>query len=157
MPSILLKTQIDAPIERVFDLSRSIDLHQLSTSHTREKAIAGRMSGLIKLDDTVTWEARHLGIVQQLTSKITEFNRPHYFVDEMLKGAFQSMRHFHLFSVEANFTIMRDEFIFESPYGYLGHFVNYIFLKKYMIQLLNKRNQCIKSIAESDRYHHFIS
>ena len=38
---IHLTTLITAPIERVFDLSRSINLHKISTAHTGEKAIAG--------------------------------------------------------------------------------------------------------------------
>jgi hypothetical protein len=61
MPKIELHTEIDAPIERVFDLARSIDLHMLSTSHTNEKAIAGKTSGLIGLGEWVTWRAKHLG------------------------------------------------------------------------------------------------
>ena len=54
MPTIYLTIEINAPIERCFDLSRSIDLHTLSTSHTNEKAIAGVTSGLIGLNEEVT-------------------------------------------------------------------------------------------------------
>ncbi len=97
MPSIIIETLINAPIERCFDLSRSIDLHTDSMKHTGEKAIAGRISGLIELGETVTWEAKHLGIRQTLTSKITEFDNPNYFVDEQVSGAFKSIRHEHRF------------------------------------------------------------
>lgn len=51
MPVIILHTQINAPIERCFDLSRSIDLHKISTAHTKEEAINGVTSGLINLDE----------------------------------------------------------------------------------------------------------
>ena len=47
MPLIELHTEVAAPIERVFDLSRSIDLHVASTAHTGEAAIAGVTSGLL--------------------------------------------------------------------------------------------------------------
>jgi hypothetical protein len=47
MPIITLKTEIHAPIERCFDLARSIDLHQLSTAGTRERAVGGVTSGLL--------------------------------------------------------------------------------------------------------------
>ena len=40
MPTITLTTIIKAPIENVFDLARSIDLHQHSMQHTKEKAVA---------------------------------------------------------------------------------------------------------------------
>lgn len=69
MPRIYLETRISAPVEIVFDLSRSIDLHKISTEHTKEEAIAGKTSGLIALGETVTWRAKHLGFTQNLTSK----------------------------------------------------------------------------------------
>lgn len=97
MPHIKLETIINAPIERCFDLARSIDLHKISTGNTQEEAIAGTTSGLIGLNETVTWRARHFGVRQTLTSKITEFERPHFFVDEMLEGAFKSIYHKHIF------------------------------------------------------------
>ena len=78
MPRIELRTEIKADKEIVFDLSRSIDLHKISTEHTNETAIAGKASGLIGLDENVTWRAKHFGIYQRLTSKITEFDRPNY-------------------------------------------------------------------------------
>ncbi|MFX8875810.1 hypothetical protein ABTM97_19785, partial [Acinetobacter baumannii] len=76
-------------IEKCFDLARSIDLHQISTAETNEKAIAGKTNGLINLNETVTWEATHFGIRQKLTSKITKFDRPYHFRDEQVKGAFK--------------------------------------------------------------------
>ena len=95
MPKILLETEINAPIDRVFDLARSIDLHKVSTTGTNEEAVAGKTSGLIELNETVTWRAKHFGIYQKLTVKVIEFERPTLFADVMLKGAFKSMRHSH--------------------------------------------------------------
>lgn len=62
MPKIELTTEINAPIEICFDLSRSIDLHQLSTAKTNEKAIKGVTAGLIGPDESVTWEAVHFAL-----------------------------------------------------------------------------------------------
>ena len=62
MGLIQLHTVIKAQIERCFDLSTSIDLHKLSASSTSEQAVAGVMNGLIKLDQTVTWRAKHFGL-----------------------------------------------------------------------------------------------
>ncbi len=69
MTRIELSTHINAPIERCFDLARSIDLHMESTKQTGEQAIAGRTSGLIGLGETVTWRAKHLGVWQTLIFK----------------------------------------------------------------------------------------
>ena len=148
MARIELLTNINAPIQKVFDLSRSIDLHIESTKQTGERAIAGRTSGLIELGETVTWQAKHFGIWQNLTSKITEFNSPSFFVDEMVNGAFKSFRHEHHFSQVDGYTVMKDVFVFESPFGVLGRLVNSLILKRYMTNLLAKRNAVIKAAAE---------
>jgi len=148
MPKIELITSINAPIEKVFDLARSIDLHMESTKHTGEKAIAGKTSGLIGLGETVTWRARHFGIWQTLTSKITEYDRPNLFVDELVNGAFKSFRHEHHFTASGNQTIMKDIFEFESPLGVLGKLFNKLILTGYMTKLLVERNRVIKEAAE---------
>ncbi|KQT18589.1 cell division protein [Chryseobacterium sp. Leaf404] len=149
MSKILLTTTINADIKTVFDLSRDIDLHQKSTFKTGEKAIAGRTSGLIELEETVTWRAKHLGFYQTHTSKITEMEKPFKFTDVMLKGRFKSFIHQHLFKTEGKNTIMTDILEFESPAGLIGQLFNYFFLKNYMTEFLLERNKLIKSTAEN--------
>lgn len=152
MPKIELKTEIKADIEIVFDLSRSIDLHKISTEQTKEEAIKGKTSGLIGKGEWVTWRAKHFGFYQTLTSKIVEFERPDHFVDEMVKGAFRSFRHQHYFTKSDFGTLMIDYFEYKSPLGFLGNLADRLFLEKYMKKLLEKRNQTIKEFAESDMW-----
>jgi ligand-binding SRPBCC domain-containing protein len=148
MPLIELKTVIEADIQICFDLSRDIDFHTKSLEHSKEKAIAGKTNGLIELNEWVTWEAFHFGIKQHLTSKITEFESPNYFVDEMVSGAFKSFKHEHIFTSEGNTTIMIDKFHFQTPFCVLGILANNLFLKRYMITLLKQRNWHLKQEAE---------
>lgn len=152
MPKIELQTKINAKKEIVFDLSRSIDLHKISTEHTKEKAISGKTSGLIGLNESVTWRAKHFGIYQNLTSKITEFDRPDFFVDEMTEGAFKSLRHEHIFKDTGNGTLMIDYFDYMPPLGFLGILADKLFLKSYMVNLLEKRNKTIKEFAETEKW-----
>ena len=152
MPKIELKTEIKADIEIVFDLARSIDLHKISTEQTNEEAINGKISGLIGKDEWVTWRAKHFGFYQTLTSKIVEFERPDYFVDEMVKGAFKSFSHQHHFKKSNYGTLMIDYFEYKSPLGLLGNLADSLFLEKYMKTLLEKRNQTIKEFAESEMW-----
>lgn len=151
MPTIVLETKIKAPMELVFDLSRSIEMHQESTSSTNEKAIGGKTSGFMELNDTVTWRAKHLGIYQKLSVKITEMERPHYFKDERIKGAFKRFSHDHFFEQKGDFTIMKDAFDYTSPFGIIGRIVDRVFLKNYMTRFLNERNRVIKIKAESKK------
>lgn len=152
MPIIRLRTEIDASRPLVFDLSRSIDLHQLSTAHTHEIAIAGTTSGLIGLNDWVTWRAKHFGFYQLLTSKITAYDRPNSFVDEMVSGAFRSFRHEHHFEEVNGGTVMLDTFTYCAPWGPLGRLADALFLERYMLNLLAKRNEVIKEFAETGRW-----
>jgi ligand-binding SRPBCC domain-containing protein len=156
MPVIELATAIAAPIERVFDLSRSIELHTSSTSRTGERAIAGVTSGLIGPQQEVTWRAKHFGIWQSLTVCITAFERPIHFADTMVCGAFRHMEHHHYFAPSPEGTIMRDVFAYESPFGVFGHIANALFLERYMRRFLVERNQVIKGTAESDDWKRFL-
>lgn len=152
MPVIELTTSINAPVHICFDLARSIDLHKISVQDTEEEAIAGKTSGLIKLGEEVTWRGRHFGITQYLTSKITGYEYPWYFRDEMKKGAFRKLEHDHRFEAWGEGTLMKDYFFFESPGGFLGTIVNSLLLTSYLKKLLIKRNQIIKEYAESGKW-----
>lgn len=152
MPKIELITEINSTIEICFDLSRSIDLHKISTAQTNEQAIAGRTSGLINLYETVTWQATHFGVKQKLTSKITAFERPNYFTDEQVKGIFKSIVHEHKFEKVGNMVTMQDIFEFHSPFGLFGKLFNQLILTSYMKRLLIKRNKIIKEFAETKKW-----
>lgn len=152
MPKIELITKINAPIAICFDLARSIDLHRISTSHTSEEAISGVTSGLIGLNEYVTWRAIHFGIKQTLSSKITSFDRPYYFVDEQIQGAFKSIHHLHKFEEINGVVVMTDYFEFSTPYGIFGRLFNALILTSYLRKLLLKRNEIIKQYAETEQW-----
>ena len=152
MPKIELTTEINSTLEICFDLSRSIDLHKISTAKTNEEAIAGRMTGLINLNETVTWQATHFGVKQKLTSKITAFIRPKLFIDEQTEGIFKSIVHEHKFEQIGNKVLMTDIFEFHSPFGFFGVFFNKLIFTNYLKKLLLDRNQIIKEFAEKEKW-----
>lgn len=152
MPTIELETFIKADIEICFDLTRSIDLHTISTSKTNEKAIDGRTKGLIEANEFVTWEATHFGVRQRLTSKITAFEKPFHFRDEQSKGIFKSIQHDHYFEKKNDGTLMKDVFVYEVPFGLIGRIVEQLILTNYLKKFLVERNAIIKEYAETDLY-----
>ena len=156
MRTIVLFTLINAPRERVFDLARSIDAHQKSTEKTHERAVAGVTTGLIGVNGEVTWEARHLGIRQRLTVRITAFDRPSHFQDVMVRGAFKRMTHDHTFVETGRGTQMLDRFEFESPFGILGRMVDRFFLFGYMRRFLIRRNCQLKRLAEAEEWRNYL-
>lgn len=152
MPKIELETFINSEIEICFDLARSIDLHTISTSKTNEKAIDGRTNGLIELNEFVTWEATHFGVRQKLTSKITAFEKPFHFRDEQQKGIFKSIQHDHYFEPKKDSTLMKDVFVYEAPFGWIGRIAEQLILTNYLKKFLMERNEVIKKYAETDLY-----
>ena len=152
MPQIHLTSFFNAPVERVFDLSRSINLHHISMESSNEKAVAGTISGLINKGERVTWQAKHLFKTRYFTSEIIDMERPAFFIDEMIKGDFKSFHHEHHFKSAENGTIMIDLINFETPYGLLGKIANGLFLRSYVEKFLLKRNEVIKEYAETQKW-----
>jgi ligand-binding SRPBCC domain-containing protein len=149
MPIIEVQTHVQASPERCFDLARDLDLHLRSMAHTGERAVGGRTSGLICLGEEVTWEARHFGVRHRHTSRITRYDRPHYFRDSMTQGRFARFEHDHYFVARESGTLMRDVLDFASPLGVLGQAVDDLFMTKYIAKLISQRNEVIKNAAES--------
>lgn len=153
-------TLIRAPLARCFDLARSVEVHLAGNVHSGEVAVvhAGVASGLLGLGQSVTWQARHFGVRQRLTTRITAMRRPDYFQDTMLRGAFRFMRHDHFFhAVEPECTSMVDDFYFAAPLGILGVLAEAAVLRRYMRNLLRERNAAIREIAESPRWRDYLT
>lgn len=151
MPRIVVRTFVRAPQQVVFDAARDADLHTKTTKHTREKIVAGRCEGLFELGDEVTFEATHFFIRQRLRVRIVEMQPPHRFSDEMLSGAFQSLRHVHLFEAVETGTRMTDVLSWKAPLGFLGKVADRLFLARYMQRFLERRNCALKAIVEAHR------
>lgn len=143
-----LSTTIEAPVQAVFDASLDIDAHLASMESSGEMAVGGVTSGKIALGETVTWRARHFGIVWKMTSKITEMDEPRRFVDEQVRGPFRRFRHEHEFHEHGAHTHMVDKILFDAPFWLLGDAVETIALGRYLPKLIMERNAFLKSELE---------
>jgi ligand-binding SRPBCC domain-containing protein len=153
---IELSLHVAAPADRCFDLARSVDAHVHSTAATGERAVGGRTAGLLELGDAVTWRARHFGVRQELTSRMTAFNRPRHFRDSMVRGAFARFDHDHYFAPADGGTLLRDVFTYRAPLGPLGWLAERLFLTAYMRRFLRARLYALKALAESPGWAEFL-
>jgi ligand-binding SRPBCC domain-containing protein len=152
-------TRIQAPVERCFDLARSVEVHLVGNIHFGESAVAtgGRTTGLVQLGERVTWRAKHFWLWHELTSEIISLERPAYFRDVMVRGIFRSMAHDHHFGELPNGqTEMRDVFSFAAPFPVLGSVAEIVFLGRYMRRLLRERNAVIRRVAESEEWRSYV-
>jgi ligand-binding SRPBCC domain-containing protein len=149
MTTINLTTKIKAPIAIIFDLSRNIDIHKLSTAKSNETAIDGITSGLINKGETVTWRGKHFGFYLTHKSIISAMEIPSYFVDEMVEGKFKSFKHEHSFIDGNGFIMMIDKIQYQTPYGIFGKLFDVLILKKHLTSFISERNKVLKELAEN--------
>ena len=149
MTTINLSTKIKAPIKIIFDLSRNIDVHKLSTAKSNETAIDGVTSGLINVNETVTWRGKHFGFYLTHKSIIPAMNPYDYFVDEMVEGKFKSFKHEHSFIDGNGFVMMIDKIQYQTPYGIFGKLFDVLILKKHLTNFISERNKILKELAEN--------
>jgi len=152
-------TLIRAPIERCFDLARSVEAHLAGNVHWGEAAVVagGVTSGLIELGQRVTWRAKHFAVWQHLTSEITAMDRPVYFRNIMIAGPFRSMQHDHIFRMIApDITEMEDVYRFAAPLPLLGRLAEILVLRRYMQGLLHERSVVTRQIAESEEWRRIL-
>lgn len=110
-------------------------------SRSGERIIGGIRSGVLGLGDSVTWRARHFGLPFTMTSRITEFDPPHRFVDEQVAGPFERWWHEHTFEETDGTTTMTDVVEFASPLGPLGTLFDAVIVTRYMTRLLKLRSR----------------
>jgi ligand-binding SRPBCC domain-containing protein len=157
MPTVSVSITINAPAARCFDLARSIDFHTHSMRATGERAVGGVTRGLIGEGQSVTWQARRLGLTQTLTSRVTTCRPPHLFVDEQVRGAFKSFRHEHRFEpIDERTTSLTDTFTFRTPLGPLGWVAERLFLARYMRGVLEEHLRSLKQSLESDDWGGYL-
>jgi ligand-binding SRPBCC domain-containing protein len=146
MPTITLETQINAPIELCFDLARNAALHPHTVPSTEERLVYSPRQ-LLELGDEVTFSGKHFGIRQQVTGKITAYQRPDHFRDEMKAGIFKSFSHDHYFQSADGGTVVRDVFTFACPLGAIGKLADPL-VERHMRRFLEERNRYFRIASE---------
>lgn len=132
-------TRARVPLDDLFDASLSVDEHIASMSASRERAIAGVTSGVMRLGESVTWRARHFGVWFTMTSQITALDRPNFFVDEQQRGPFKRFHHEHHFERVGEVTVMRDTITVAAPV--FGVLAERLVLVPYLRKLIRERGE----------------
>jgi ligand-binding SRPBCC domain-containing protein len=157
MARIHLTTFIAAPIERVFNLSRSLAVYKYLFNNRKERFSSGAGSGLLNKDETLSIIARHAGKTRLSMLKVTTMEKPVRFTEEQVKGDLQHYRHEHYFKAVDNGTIVIDLLDFGHPRGIIGKYLGKIYLRNYLEELIRKHNEVIRSYAETEKWRAVLS
>lgn len=132
----------------LMERSLNVDLHLSSMKESREEAVGGVTSGLIGLDEEVTWRARHFGVWWSMTSRVTELEPGRRFVDEQVRGPFRRFRHEHVFEPTKDGTLMIDRIDFDAPLGPIGDVAEKVLLRRHMRHLITSRNAHLEESSD---------
>jgi hypothetical protein len=143
---------VNAPIERIFDLVRSIGAHE-ATSSIDGRALAGKTLGLSALNDITTWSARFFGLRFQIATRVTGFNPPFSLTENLERGLLLEFGHVYtLRRLESGLVELEDCFTFRSP---LGAWFDALVLKPIMTRTMSARLDGLKELAETNGWKSF--
>ena len=144
---------INAPIERCFLLSTSIELVARTL---RMRPVDGRIAGLIVGGDHILWQGWKFGFPQFHESLITQYEAPLFFQDTMVRGRFHRYQHDHNLAEIDGHTLMHDKVRFSLPFGFVGQQVARQVLVPYVARMVQRRFQLLKRVAESDDWREYL-
>jgi ligand-binding SRPBCC domain-containing protein len=145
---------IHAPIERCFQLSTSLAVVEQELGM---RPVSGRTSGLVTNGDTVLWQRSKFGLPQFHESLIEALDPPHFFRDRMIAGRFRTFEHDHAFEeLGSNSVRLTDELRFSLPFGPIGELVATALLIPHIRDLMHRRFQRLKQIAESEEWRQYL-
>lgn len=145
---------INAPIDRCFLLSTSIDLVRCTL---KLDPVSGKTSGLIAMGDQLVWQGWKFGLPAMHETLITGYERPAFFQDTMGRGRFRSFQHDHHFQEIDGRTVLWDVVRFSMPLGMPGRAVGKLVVVPHVLKLMLERFELIKQLAEGDGWKKFLS
>ncbi len=147
---------VRAPVERCFDLARSVDLHVDSSTEIGARAVGGRRGGRSGDGDVTTWSARFFGMRFSMTTRIEDFAPPTGFGDRLTRGLLKNFAHVYRFAPTPDGgCVMSDELSVAAPFGPLGWLVERGYLKRRMQDLVRRRLEHVKRVAEGDDWRRY--
>ncbi len=144
---------INAPIDRCFLLSTSIDLVRRTLGM---RPMAGKTTGLIELNDLILWHGWKFGLPAMHQTLITKYQRPTFFQDSMKHGRFKRFQHDHEFTEIGGHTLLHDKVRFSLPMGLLGDVVAKQIMVPHIAGLVQRRFQLLKRVAESEEWREYL-
>jgi ligand-binding SRPBCC domain-containing protein len=145
---------VDAPIERCFLLSTSIELVQRTL---RLRPVKGKTAGLVENGDRLLWRGIKFGIPAYHETLITGYDAPNFFQDTMAKGYFRHFQHDHHFRWVDGRTLMYDIVRFSMPLGGPGRQVGRYIVVPHVLELMRTRFALIRRLAEGHEWERYVS
>ncbi len=148
MPSLEASITIRCPVEKVFDfLTQTDNLFQIIPDELKLRVVSAPPQ--LQLGSRLEVQILAFGPPQNVVYEVTDFARPHRFIETQVKGMLPRYVHEHHFSVEDSGTVLiTDRIDFEPPGGLLGFMLTADRLRTTLNQGLVHRHSSLKRILE---------
>ena len=100
----------------------------------------------MKAGTLIDYTIKIYGIRVHWRTLISDYNPPHYFIDEQLKGPYAFWHHRHEFVSTTDGTIIRDTVTYALPFGIIGRLARALFVKIQLQQIFDFRTAAIIAI-----------
>lgn len=84
------------------------------------------------------------GIKTKWKTEITQVDEHKSFTDEQKRGPYKSWKHRHVFIPKENGVLMKDDLIYEMPFGILGKLVHSIIVGKKLQNIFDHRYEVLE-------------
>jgi len=148
--------EVRAPIERVFDLARSVSLHVKSVEAVQEEIVGDVRRGLVRLGEELTWHGRYLGFMQTMKFRVAAWDPPSYLHNSMVEGLFLTLDHHYSFRTSGEVTVMSNELNYAMPYGFAGQVFDFLLMGPHLKRFLAERARFLKDVAEGDEWKKYL-
>lgn len=98
----------------------------------------------------IHYSVRPLGFPQRWTSRISEWDPPHRFVDEQVRGPYRRWRHLHEFRAVRGGTELSDRVTYELPFGPLGRLAHLLLVRQQLESIFGFRERTIAELFGRD-------
>lgn len=139
-------------IEEAWDFfSSAKNLSRITPPEMQFKIISDFEDDAIFNDMQIDYIVRPiLGIPLKWKTVITQVNKPYQFADMQKKGPYKKWEHTHTFIEKDSGTLMKDVVNYALPFGILGRFAHFLFVRKKLNQIFEFRKEILEKLFPSN-------
>ena len=150
MPILEFKTEIDAPLQKVWDFHSSLDgLKKVTPKGVKVEILD--YSPPLKAGSRFTLVIKRFGVPIRWEVEYLTFDPPNGFSDRQVdsNGPFKNWKHEHRFiALSESRTLLHDRVEYEAPFGILGKIAEALFLKNDLESMFAYRHKVTKKLLE---------
>jgi ligand-binding SRPBCC domain-containing protein len=137
---------VSRPLSEVFSFFGKPENLELLIPDSLDFRIVSPKPIEMKQGATIDCTLRLFGFRFDWTSFISEYVPPNRFVDVQVKGPYSRWEHTHMFSEMDDGTLIEDVVEYSLPYGLLGRWAHYAFVKKSLESIFDYRKLVIERL-----------